>query len=223
MSHTFFRYIRPTNATSPVAFVCNHGQGERMNAKRTGFIFTLLAAVWLLVVACGLGSSGAKPTPTPVIGLTSLWPDVPVFPDSTPDPATNFFNQFNQASPAMMTFIFYTDKQPADVAAFYTDDMMKAQGWTPQPYAVVNWFSVGHGEGPQIHDNYTPGGCGLGTYNNEQVAYCTFSKTDEQGQLVQLIITIKPDQNNSGQTMLNYVRMTASDDKSTPSSVQPTP
>jgi hypothetical protein len=194
-----------------------------MNIKRTGYIFTLLIAAWLLVIACGLGSSGPKATPTPVAGLTSLWPDVPVFPDSTPDPATNFFNQFNQASPAMMTYIFYTDKQPADVAAFYTDDLMKTQGWTPQPYAVVKWFSVGEGQGPQIHDNFTTGGCQTGTRNDQQIAYCTFSKTDDQGQLVQLIITIEPDQKNSGQTMLSYVRTTGSDSNSGTNPAQPTP
>jgi len=192
-----------------------------MNTKRRGFILVLLAFIGLSVMACGFGlpgSSSAQATSTPKIGLTSLWPDVPVFPGSTADEATNLINQFNQADPAMMTYIFYTDKSPADLVAFYTDDVMKGQGWVPQPYAVVKWFSVGHGEGPQIHDNYTPGGCGLGTSNGQQVAYCTFSKTDEAGQMVQLIITISPDQ-NSGQTMLAYVRTTASG--TTPA--QPTP
>lgn len=191
---------------------------------KTKNYFPLFIATWLLVIACGLGSTAAKATPTPVFGLTSLWPDVPLVPDATPDPATNFLNQFNQMSPAMMIMIFYTDKQPADVAAFYSDDVMKGQGWTPQPYAVVKWFSVGEGQGPQIHDNYTPGGCQTGTRNGgQQIAYCTFSKTDDQGQDVELTITIMPDPKNSGQIMITYVRMTGSSSNSNESAVTPTP
>jgi len=184
-----------------------------MSKKKTEYLIALLTVVCLLSTACGSGSSIAEATSTPVAGVTSLWPDVPLFPGSTPDMATNlFFNQADSAASAMIPLIFYTDKQPADVAAFYTDDLMKNQGWMPQPYAVVNWFSVGHGEGPQIHDNFTPGGCGLGKYHDQQIAYCTFSKTDEEGQMVQLTITVSPDQ-KSNQTMLTYVRMTGSDIK----------
>jgi len=183
----------------------------------------LLIATWFLVIACGLGSAVAKATPTPVFGLASLWPDVTLFPDAAPDPATNFLNQFNQVSPAMMTMIFYTDKQPADVAAFYSDDMMKEQGWVPQPYAVVKWFSVGEGQGAQTHDNYTSGGCQTGTRNDQQIAFCTFSKTDDKGQDVELTITITPDQKNSGQIMITYVRMTTSNSNSNESAITPTP
>ena len=183
----------------------------------------LLVATWFLVIACGLGSTVAQATPTPAFGLTSLWPDVPLFPGAAPDPAASFLNQFNKVSPAMMTMIFYTDRQSADVAAFYSDDMMKGQGWTPQPYAVVKWFSVGEGQGPQIHDNFTSGGCQTGTRNGQPIAYCTFSKTDDTSQDVELTITITPDQKNSGQVMITYVRMTGSNSNSNGSAVTPTP
>jgi len=185
--------------------------------------FLLLSAIGLLAIACGLGPTITKATPTPVLGLTSLWPDVPLLPDATPDPATNFLNQFNQMSPAMMTMIFYTDKQPADVTAFYSDGMMKEHGWTPQPYAVVKWFSIGEGQGPQIHDKFTSGGCQIGTRHDQPIGYCTFSKIDDKGQDVELTMTIVPDQNNPGQVMITYVRMTGSNNNANDSAVTPTP
>jgi hypothetical protein len=183
-------------------------KGENMNSKRISFLFALFSFL-LLSIACGLFAPATNETSKPANAeQTSVWPDVPLYPNATPDPANAYLSIFNQSTQGMMTMIFYTDQNPADVVTYYTDDMMKQQGWTPQPYAVVKWFSVGDGMGPATPERYTSGGCETATRSNgEKIAYCTFSKTDDKGQDVELTIAITPD-DKSDQYQIVYVRMT---------------
>src|SRR5215468_9730761 len=121
------------------------------NMNRTMLIGAVVAIVFSVIMAIYMFTQPPPPLPpaSPVPGLTTLWTDIPEFADSTADTGTNqFFNQ--NATEAMISIRYYTPKLPADVAAYYTDDRMKEFGWSPQPYSLVNHFSVGHGQGAQI-------------------------------------------------------------------------
>ncbi len=190
-----------------------------MNTKRKISILISIAVAGMMVMACGLlslpGSPKAAPTSFPgADAASSLWPDVPSFPGATPDTTTNLF--FSQIpSDAMKNLVFYTDKQPADVAAFYTDDLMKTQGWQPQSADVVKFLTLEQGGQPQTKTG-SISGCYADVYNGQPRAVCIFTKTDDQGQDIELTITAKPD-TKSNQTMLTYTRATGS------SGVIPTP
>ncbi len=181
-----------------------------MNTKKTITIFISIAAVWMAAIACGIGLPSSPKTEAPSMpdtGATTLWPDVPPFPDATPDATMNLF--FSQVpSDAMKSLVYYTDKQPADVASFYTDALMKAQGWVPQTMDVVKFFTIENGGGPQMKTGEITG-CYADVYQGQPRAFCEFTKTDDQGQDVELTITASPDE-KTNQTMLTYVRMVGS-------------
>ena len=104
-----------------------------------------MGLVALLVSGCG--TSQPNPSAAPLPGVTTLWPDVPAFADATPDLDSNRF--FNSSPSQMMTIDYHSNRAPSEVAAFYSDALMRQNGWSPQPYGEVNHFSVGHGQGPQ--------------------------------------------------------------------------
>lgn len=174
-----------------------------MNKK---FIGIALAISWLLVVACGFGGVlGTKSTSEPVAENTKPpFPDVPLFPGSTPDAKVNMVA--NLTGPAMIVMMFYTDNPPDDVIAFYTNELMKEQGWDPQSYDVVKHFST-EGFGPQVPEGTTAGGCEMIADKQPAEGFCTFVKTDDKGQEVNLLIDAGPD-DKSDKTRLIYSRMT---------------
>jgi hypothetical protein len=101
---------------------------------------------------------------------------------------------------------FYTPQEPAAVAAFYSDDLMKQYGWSPQPYSEVNQFSVGHDQSRQIPSGETAGGCDSRyEFHGQPSIGCTFSKTDASGRHSELSIDIIPD-SNTHQTLIDYMR-----------------
>jgi hypothetical protein len=176
-----------------------------IHMKSTAF---LIFAAMLLLSACG-GSSQASPTP-PAAGQGTPWPAVPQLPGSTADMETNAM--FNMVPSKQATLVYTTAQQPADIVAFYTNARMQAQGWEPEPYNKVESFSEEYGKWPEISTDATSGGCTLDTYKSPPAAFCTFSKKDAQGKLVELLITTSADP-KTGQTMLTYLRMGGSGKK----------
>lgn len=167
------------------------------------------ATIWLLAMlpvfkrGGTLGFNAPTDTPLAIPGMTGLWPDVPPLPGASPD--DTFSALLGQFPSGLLPIVYYTGQTPAEAAAFYTNDRMKTQGWEPQPYDTVTFFSVGHGEGPQIPTGSTPGGCQVDNAQSPPLAFCTFSKTDELDRHVELAITMTIDA-KTGRTMLTYIR-----------------
>jgi hypothetical protein len=178
---------------------------------RTMLIAAILSIVFVVIMAI---HSFTQPPPSfppasEVPGLTTLWPDIPVFNDSTADTGMNqFMNQL--ATEAMISIRYHTAKLPADIAAYYTDNLMKEFGWSPQPYSIVNQFSVGHGQGPQIPQGQTAGGCEMFLFHDQPAASCTFSKVDDRNRDVELYIDANLDEKTPNQTEIEYTRMVGS-------------
>jgi len=166
---------------------------------RVGLIFAAVAGLALLVSACSPNLPNAAPVP----GESTLWLDVPVFKDSTPDLNTNLFT--NQLATQMFTLFYYSPKPSAEVAAFYTDDLMAQNGWSPQSYDIVNHFSVGEGQGAQIPKGKTAGGCEMFKFHGQPATLCTFSKLDDSNRDIELTIDASPD-DKTNQTLLLYTR-----------------
>ena len=181
-----------------------------MGIKHTGISIFAIVALGLAAMACGLSPFGPSATPTspipPQPGISTLWPDVPVYPDSSPDLKTNW--AINSFMPNQFGMIYHTDKKPADVVAYYTNDLFAKQGWKPQSYAIVSQFSVGHGQGPQVSTDSTDGGCLLVAEKNPPAAVCSFSKSDDQGKEIGLIISVSFD-SKTNSYMLTYMRGSA--------------
>jgi hypothetical protein len=152
-------------------------------------LLMLITAVWFTLIACGIGLPKLPGMPS---GDTSgLWSDVPMFKGATQDAnealGTTLFNQAQADQKSKMeTLIFHTDKQPSDVADFYTDALMKKQGWAP------NNFS-------------NSAGCTTDTYEDQPRAICMFSKKDADGRKVELDIDARPDPKGN-QIRLVFVR-----------------
>ena len=178
-----------------------------MKIKNSGFILIAIAALALTVLACGLSPFGPGATPTspipPQPGISTLWPDVPVYPDASPDLKTNW--AMNSFLPDKFNMIYHTEKTPADVVAYYKNDLFVKQGWKPQPYGVVNQFSVGNGQGPQTSTSSTDGGCMLLADKTPPEAVCTFSRLDAQGKDLELIISVSFDKKTNS-NMIMYQR-----------------
>jgi hypothetical protein len=172
--------------------------------------------VWLsgiVVVGCGLimvvmclalALPGLKSTPTqaPGPGVTTLWPDVPVFPGSEPDLKTNtFFNQKPSNPNSLSVAIRYTtQKSLAEAGDFYSNELMKSTGWTPKSIAIVSHDSP-DGTGPTYTLGHTNPGC---TYDAHfQSLDCLFSRIDSQGNTINLRITGNV---FDGQSILNFTR-----------------
>lgn len=103
---------------------------------------SLLLAL-ILVITVGLSCRLAKNlTGDPSAGtVSSLWPDVPPLAGATkadleiPLGARLALRAFMQGK---LNFIaFTTDQSAADVQAFYTNERMKAAGWTPSDRGCV--------------------------------------------------------------------------------------
>ena len=176
-----------------------------MNTKRKRFLFALFACVWLVVMACqavtGLGRQATKDSST---ATELVWPDVSLLPGAKADATVNTIT--SHLTEAMVPMIYYTDKGPADLVAYYTNDLMKAQGWDPQPYDVVKHFSD-EGFGPATPEGTTAGGCMIDPADSTK-AFCTFVKKDDSGKEIDLTIEIGPD-DKSSQNKLIYVRTTS--------------
>jgi hypothetical protein len=128
------------------------------------------------------------PTPEPIIGKTILWPDIPALQGAQPDLASNGFS--NSGDPEKSSdFTYYTDLQPADIVAFYTNKRMAALGWQPESFGLVKRFSAGHGEGAQQPYGSTPSGCFVEIVKNEPNGSCAFGRVDDQGNKVSLTIS----------------------------------
>ena len=185
-----------------------------MPRKNVGFRMLALLTLGLAVVACGFSPFGPSATPTspipPQPGISTLWPDVPTYPDSSPDLKTNW--AINSFMPTQFTMIYHTEKQSADVVAYYTNDLMAAQGWKPQPYGIVNQFSVGNGQGPQVSTSSTDGGCAVLADKTPPGGVCTFSKLDDQNRNIELQIAITLDKKTNSM-MITYVRTVGSTPK----------
>ena len=183
-----------------------------MNIKRIGIVFTLLTIIGLMLAACSEPKLPTAPT-APMPGVTTLWPDVPPYPEATPNADLNFFfNTAPTANDVDRSIQYYTAKTPAEIAAFYTDALMKDQGWTPQAYNDVKHFSVGHGQGQQINTVTDNGGCSLFDYHGQPNGLCWFSKKDDQGREIDLTIGINQDSKNN-RINLDYSRVILSDHK----------
>lgn len=173
-----------------------------MNRKKVGLV---LVFSWLLIIACGFGVFGTEPTSEPVTkNVTPPFSDVPLFPGSTPDAKVNMVA--HMMGPEMVVMIFYTDNPPDDVIKFYTNELMKEQGWDLQSFDIVEHFST-EGFGPQVPTGSTAGGCEMILDKQPPQGLCTFVKTDDKGQEVNLLIDAGPD-DKSDKTRLIYSRMT---------------
>jgi hypothetical protein len=67
----------------------------------------------------------------------------------------------------MSTMTYYSHQQPAQVAGFYSDQLMTRSGWSPQSYGDVDVPSVGHGQGPQTPHGRSPGGCSVSEFKGQ--------------------------------------------------------
>jgi len=174
-----------------------------MNRKKIGLA---LSFSWLLAVACGFyGLFGTKPTSEPDTTNTNTpFSDVPLFPGSTPD--TEFNMAANFPDSPVIDMVFYTENTPDDVIAFYTNELMKEQGWDPQPYNIVDHFPD-EGFGPQVPEGTTAGGCEMIADKQPVEVFCTFVKIDDMGQEVNLLIHAGLN-DKSGKTELTYSRIT---------------
>jgi hypothetical protein len=159
---------------------------------RIRFISLFLGLTVVFTMACGLigsliGGGGNSGT------VSTLWSDVPPMEGATPNKdlqlptfAKLAIQAFSQGG---LEFIAYvTPKTPQDVANFYTEERMKAQGWTAEN-----------------------GGCTAMTGNNSSGGsggFCLFTKKDGDKDIGLFIFTAKDDKSN--QTQLFYVRVTAS-------------
>ncbi len=159
-----------------------------MSKKLFGLMLVVAA---LALMACDVMSliSGG--------GQQAMWSDVPAFPGATQDPtdalATSMFNgaQAGQKS-GMQTLLFQTSKSPQDVAAFYTDDLMKQQGWTV--------FEV----------SFSKSGCSQDHYEGQPRTICEFTKKSPEGRELYLSIDARPDPKAPNMTRLIFVYTTGS-------------
>jgi hypothetical protein len=172
-----------------------------MRNKKIGFF---LSYVSILLLGCGFLGSFGQSNPLSATNASAPFPDVPLFPGSTADDKVNMIAQM--MDPAMIVLFYYTDKPPDEVMAFYTNNLMKEQSWDPQPYDIVKHFST-EGWGPQVPEGTTAGGCEMIPNKQPPQGFCTFVKTDDKGQQVELLIDAGPD-DKSDRTRLIYSRMT---------------
>ena len=103
-----------------------------MKISRKLLLITMLFSIWVVLIGCGIGLP--KIPGLPGGSASTPWTDVPAFPGSTQNPnealGTTLFNQAQASSKSKMeTIILHTDKTPAEIAAFYSDAMMKGNGW----------------------------------------------------------------------------------------------
>jgi hypothetical protein len=169
-----------------------------VNRKVSGLL-ALAAVLLFAVTACGLMSSIPVPGVGALVGgggQQAMWPDVPAFEGATQDAkealGASLFNQAQASEKSKMeTMLFRTAKSPQDVAAFYTLDRMKQQGWSPQ------------GLGSSSN------GCSQDHYEGQPRTICEFGKKNEEGRSIDLTIDarIDPAANN---TRLVFVRTVGS-------------
>jgi len=123
-----------------------------------------ISLLWIFITGCGISSSG-MPGP----GKVTLWDDVPEFPGASqnfPQSAvTAFSNIFGQSGKMVSeSFLYYSDKTPEDVVAFYSDDAMGKLGWKP------NFQGRGKVGCVLVKDSA----------NGESRANCVFEKPDDE-------------------------------------------
>lgn len=174
----------------------------------TAVIIVGLFLVWFGPHLFGFSNAGSLLAPKPVPGETTLWSDIPVFQGSTPDLETNYFFNHNHET-VMVGISYHTGQKPETVAAYYTNELMAQQGWEPQPYDIVNHFSVGSGLGPATKLGESPGGCEIFTFHNRPATTCSFHKVDDQGHEIDLDIFAALDEKDGG-TRIDYTRVTPS-------------
>ena len=180
-------------------------------------IATLIAGCWLAVMAAIFAVSiSTKPMPTeapaftPGPGVTTLWLDVPPFPGAEADIKNNLL--FNGKSSSSVSMQYYTDQKPEDVASYYTNELMKTQGWIPQPYKETKFPSVGHAQGIQRGDSEN-GDCVIYiTSSGERDAFCYFQKDLGGGVKDEMTISASVDKKNK-RTSLDYQRSFGAFDK----------
>ena len=84
----------------------------------------------MAVMACDFSPSILLfPSATPIAsipGVTTMWPDIPVFPGSQPELENNA--TLNTYATTMSNINHATEKSVTEVTNFYTDQRMAAQG-----------------------------------------------------------------------------------------------
>jgi len=158
-------------------------------------VITLLISAGLLIIACGLPLP--KMPGLPGGSATTPWADVPAFPGSTVNAnealGTSLFNQAQAKDKSKMeTVILHTDKTPADVAAFYSDKMMKDNGW-------------GFGM-----DGSADTGCTQDKLEGQPRAICEYFKKDKDGREISLTLDAGADPNGGKNTRIVLVRIAGS-------------
>lgn len=161
----------------------------------------------LVLLSLSVSACGAEPTPAPIAevpGVSVLWADVPAFPGAVPNLELNAF--FNSSGPVGSTMNYFTDKQPSEVADFYTYKMMHALGWEVPEVKQVTFFSQGgHGGGPEDKVG-TIVGCWTDIYRDKPRSGCWFNKTDETGHDVELSIFVETDRDDPSRFSISYSR-----------------
>jgi hypothetical protein len=145
-----------------------------------------LAIVVLMTASCGgfLGGSGGT--------ATALWSDVPPMEGATLNRDLQLpvvaRVALQAASQGNFEFVAYvTDKSPQDVANFYTNERMSAQGWTAENGGCTSLSG----------DSGTTAGGG----------FCLFSRKDDNRDTALFIFAARDEQ--QAQTQLFYVRASA--------------
>ncbi len=167
-----------------------------MNRKIFGMMLTT-AMLMFTLLACDIASGIPGLSGLPGMGgAQAMWSDVPAFEGATQDAkealGAGIFNQAQADQKSKMeTLLYRTSKQPADVAAFYNDDRMKSFGWSPQ--------GLGNAKS----------GCYQDLYEGQPRAICQFSKKNEEGRAIELMIDARIDPQVKN-TRLTFVRITGS-------------
>jgi hypothetical protein len=148
-----------------------------LSTKKIGVIFIWLAVISGFVIGCNVDPL-----------QDNMWSDVPVYRYAAFSSYIDSAISFPEQKSNTQEIDYLTDKQPADVVAFYTDDLMKQHDW--------------------VSNN--PGGsqaCDQFIYDGQARAMCYFKKTGKNGSGIDLLIDVRPDL-TSGKTLIIYMRMT---------------
>jgi hypothetical protein len=163
-----------------------------MKRNRKIWVFALLVGIWITLIACGLPIPGI-----PGGSASTPWADVPAFPGATQNPnealGTSLLNQAQSDSQSKVeTEILHTDKIPSDIAAFYSDEMMKSKGW-------------GLGR-----DGTSDKACTQDKLEGQPRAICEYAKKDADGREITLNIVAGADPNGGKNTRIVLIRTAGS-------------
>ncbi len=166
-----------------------------------------LASLMMLTMACGLVSRVQSALGGSTTKASGLWVDVPAFAGATKVDAdlplpmkvmvqamvaqANSENK-NGKVKDIEAVIFKTDKKPEDVTAFYTKELMQAQGWTLKDQPGCDAASIP--EAQQMAQ-------GLGG------AFCMFGKQTTGDKNFTAVFMLISRQEKDTETMIYYGRL----------------